>query len=337
MNVASIKQYIYDNDLIESILDSIDCHHIKKRDGYYTCGNYNGDNPNAIVCYENENLSIINYTRQMAKNKRATDLFDLVMYNRDCTFPEALKFVCDMFGLDIYDEPEEQAYSLQLLQLFAAMKEKDDQEENIPLKPISEKILDYYLPYGNKQFENDNISLSIQSEFEIGYDPQTNYITIPLRDNIGSLVGVKARWLGEVDGIHSRYFFLEKCAKGKMLYGYWQNRMCIKNNNRLFVCESEKGVLQLASLGVRNAVAIGSKTISHTQVELITRTGCTPVFAFDKDVQEDELASIADMFMPNIRIEAIIDRDNLLTDKESPSDNPTKWTQLVQNHIYKIK
>jgi DNA primase len=41
--------------------------------------------------------------------------------------------------------------------------------------------------------------------------------------------------------------------------------------------------------------------------------------------------------MDGISVYAIIDRDNILDEKESPSDNPEKWAYLVKNNIYKIK
>ena len=337
MNVENIKQYIVDNDLIEDVLSSICCHHIRKREGYYTCGNADGDNISAIVCYENDNLSVTNYTRQMAQNKRSTDIFDLIMYTRDCTFPEALKFVCNEFGLDYYAEHAEMPESLQILQLLREMATNHAQEDHTPLQPISEDVLKYYINCGNKMFEDDGIALDVQHEFEIGYDAATNYITIPLRDSIGTLVGIKGRFFGAPDEWHTKYTHIEKCAKSKLLYGYWQNREYIHNSSVLFVLEAEKSVLQLASIGVRNAVAIGSKTISKTQVELITRTGCTPIFAFDKDVLCDELESIASMFMDGIQVRAIIDKDDILNDKESPSDNSMKWAKLIQNNIYQIK
>ena len=42
------------------------------------------------------------------------------------------------------------------------------------------------------------------------------------------------------------------------------------------------------------------------------------------------------MFMGGISVYAIIDKDNILDEKESPSDDPEKWKQLIENHIYKI-
>ena len=53
-------------------------------------------------------------------------------------------------------------------------------------------------------------------------------------------------------------------------------------------------------------------------------------------VSEDELKNIASMFMDGIDVYAIIDKDNILDEKESPSDNPKKWRHLIKNNIYKI-
>jgi DNA primase len=217
------------------------------------------------------------------------------------------------------------------------MSTGEDEEDNSPVKPISEKILSYYLPYGNKMWESEGISLSTQFEFKISYDPSTNYIAIPIYDSVGSLVGVKGRYFGEPDEWHSRFVYLEKCNKSRILYGLWENREYIKNSNTLITVESEKSVLKLAELGYRNVIGTGGKTISKYQIELITRTGCTPILALDKDVGEDELKEIADMFMDGITVYAIIDRDNILDEKESPSDNPQKWQHLIKNNIYKIK
>ena len=337
MLASELKEHILNNSCVEQILEDIGCHSIINHGEYITCGNKTGDNKQAIVIYLNDNLTTINYTRAMSQDKRAHDIFDLVCYNEELSFPEALKFVCEALGIDYYSEPEEKPDSLQVLQMLLDMDSGASKEDKTPLKPISEKILSYYLPYPNKMFQDDNIPLNIQKEFEIGYDPATNYITIPIRDEIGSFVGVKGRWFGEDDGVHSKYTHLERCNKSRILHGYFQNKDYIKGSSKLFIVESEKSVMQLAGLGLRNVVSTGGKTISKYQVELITRTGCTPIFAFDKDVSEEELEQIADMFIENIPVYAIIDKDNILDEKESPSDNPDKWFQLTTNHIYQLK
>lgn len=337
MVVSDLKEYILNNDYTEQILSELRCHHIINKGEYITCGNHDGDNKQAITIYLNDNLTCVNYTRQLSKDKRTHDIFDLICFVEELTFFEALKWTCDLLGLDYYQEPEEIPESLQILKMLKDMSSGNEEDDNVPLKPISEEILSYYLPYPNKLFEDDNIPLDIQKEFEVCYDPDTNYIAIPIRDMLGSLVGVKGRWFGSADEVNNKYLYLEKTNKSRLIYGYFQNKNYIKNNTKLFVVESEKAVMQLAGMGCRNAVSTCGKTISKAQVELIARTGCSPVFAFDKDVDEDELKSIADMFMDGISVYAIIDKEEILDEKESPSDNPNKWIKLVKNHIYQIK
>lgn len=336
MDIRDLKEEILNRELISDILSEIGCHHIQDRGEYYSCGNKDGDNPRAIAVYKNEYISCTNYTRQITKNGRSADIFDLVAYNEDCSFAEAMKFVCNIAGIDFYEERTDIPESLQIIKLLKSMSIGSDNEDDTPVKPISEKILSYYLPYGNKMFEDDGISLDVQQEFEIGFDSLSGYITIPIRDSLGALCGVKGRYFGQPDEYHSKYTHIEKCNKGKILYGYWQNRNYLKNSKTVFVVESEKAVQQLATIGMRNAVSTGGKTISKYQIELIVRTGCTPIFAYDKDVDEDELKSIANMFMDGIDVYAIIDKENILDEKESPSDDPGKFQYLVKNHIYKI-
>lgn len=337
MLASELKETILNNSYTEQILEEIGCHSIVNHGEYITCANKTGDNKQAIVIYLNDNLTCINYTRSMSKEKRTHDIFDLVSYNQEISFPEALKFVCDIIGIDYYKPQEELPESLQILRMLKDMESSDSSEDNTPLKPISEKILSYYLPYPNLMFQKDSIPLSIQEEFEVGYDPFMNYITIPIRDELGSLVGVKGRWFGESDGIHSKYTYIERCNKSRILYGYYQNKDYIKNSSSIYIVESEKAVMQLAGLGIKNVVSTGGKTISKAQVELITRTGCTPILAFDQDVSEEELNSIANMFLDGISVYAIIDKDHILSEKESPSDNPDYWFKLIKNNIYQIK
>lgn len=337
MRVDELKEYIVDNNYIERILEDLGCGNIREHDGYFTASNPDGNNPQALTVYNNESLITVNYTRNITKNKRVTDIFDLVSFYKDCSFPEALKYVHSILGLDYYAENTELPVALQVLKMLKDMYIGNDDDDNAPLKPIPEQVLTYYLPYGNQMWVNEGISLTTQAEFNVAYDVQTNYIAIPIFDSIGSLVGVKGRYFGEPDEHHIKYLYLEKCNKSKVLYGYWQNREFIKNSQYIIVVESEKSVLKLAEYGYRNAVSTGGKTLSKYQVELITRTGCTPIIAFDKDVNEDELQDIADMFMDGVSVYAVIDKDNLLDEKESPMDRSDVWDTLYKECMFRLK
>lgn len=337
MDVQSLKEYILDNDKLPEILQEIGCHSIHNHGGYITCGNKTGDNKSAIVVYINENLTVVNYTRSMTNNKRTTDIFDLICYNEDCSFPEALKFCCNLFGLDYYQEPEDIPESLQILKMLQQMATEEGVNDDTPLKPINEKILSYYFPYGNKLWEDDGISLSTQRLFEVAFDPMTNSIVIPIRDEQGSLVGIKARRMEyDPDSGLSKYFFLEPCSKSRVLYGLFQNIKLIQLTGVVWVGESEKFVQQLYDMGYYG-VSTGGTKISKAQVEMLTRLNAKIVFCYDEDVDEEQLKGISDMFLDGIPVYAIIDKEHILENKESPSDNPKKFQYLIKNNIYNLR
>lgn len=338
MKSSDLKEYIIENECVDTILDDLGCGHIVKHDGYYTCSNPDGNNKSAVVVYVNENLTVINYTRNIIKNKNSSDLFDLVAFYKDCTFAEALKYIHNVLGLDYYQEREESCESLQILRMLKDMTlGQDTEEDNQPLKPISQNILQYYLPYPNKMFEDDGISLEVQQEFMIGYDPQSNRITIPLLTPTGDLCGVKGRLFGSADEYNPKYLYIEKTVKSKLLYGLYENREYIKNSNHIFIFEAEKSVLQCVSNGIRNCIALGGKSISKTQVELVIRTGCTPIISLDKGISLEEIKSVAASFPDNIPVYYIFDNDNMMADKQSPSDNFEQFKYLINNNIYKIE
>ena len=230
MDIRDLKEEILNRELLTDILSELGCHHIQDRGDYYTCGNHDGDNPRSIVVYKNEYISCTNYTRQITKNGRAADIFDLIVHVRDCSFAEAMKWVCELAGISYYGEREDLPESLQILRMLKEMSVGDGDEDSSSVKPISENILSYYLPYGNCLFERSNISLEVQKEFGVGYDPQTNRITIPIRTPLGDLCGVKGRLFGEPDEYNPKYLYIEPTVKSQLLYGLYENKEYIKNN-----------------------------------------------------------------------------------------------------------
>ena len=212
-----------------------------------------------------------------------------------------------------------------------------EEEDNKPLKPISEKILNYYLPYGNYLFEKDGISLSTQKFFEIGYDPGSNRISIPIRDECGKLVGIKGRLFQEkIEEGQNKYLYLFNCNKSRILFGLYQNLDNIIKQGKVFVGESEKSVCQMYEMGYYG-VATGGSKISQHQINMLTRLGVQIIFAYDKDIDEEKLNNIASMFVEGVPVYAIVDKNDILENKESPSDNPEKWEKLIKNNIYKIR
>jgi len=341
MDIKRLKQYIFTNEKVEYILLQIGCKNIVKHDNYYSCSNHDGDNNKAICQYfDTEYLNCINYTRDIRYNKSSnfTSIIDLVCFVKQINLFQCIKYLCDILGLDYYEMSNEDDIpeSLKMLQMLYDMKTGDFVEENYKLKPISEKILTYYKPYVNDMFFKDNISYETQKYFEIGYDDETNYITIPIRDELSNLVGVKGRYFGNSDEVENKYIALEKYAKSKILYGLDKSIKYIKETGFVYVGESEKFVLQLFNMGYYNCVSTGGKKISRIQKNKLCSLGVNLVFCFDKDVLKEEIKAMAEYFK-GINIYMMYDKDNILDVKESPSDDRSKFEYLNNNCILKIR
>lgn len=341
MDIEVLKEHILENDLIPKILEELGCHHIRKKDRYFQCANPDGDNTTAVCVYENTNLTTINYTRDISNGKNIhTDLISLVEFYKNESFPYAVKWICDVLDIDYYSNLDEDLpKSLQLTKMLVEMQSVDtDTETEKPLKPIPEKILSYFEPYVNDMFCEDGVGYDTQVEFEIGYDEFTNRITIPIRDDLGNLVGVKARYFyRQVPEDEQKFMYIEKCARSQILYGLYKTINFIKKAQRVFVVEAEKGVQQLYDKGYFEAVATGGSKISKSQIDKLTRL-CVPIiFVFDKDITKEELDDIASRFIDGTEVYALIDTIGILNEKESPTDDISKFEQLLEKCMYRLK
>lgn len=343
MEIRQLKEFIMVNDKIEFILEELNCHSIRSNDNgrYYSAGFPDGDNKKSIVVYT-ESLNVESYTRNIMDQYGNSDIISLVCFIKDLYFSQAIKWLTDILGLDYYSNEEyEVPMSLQITQmLFEMTLGLDNSKENEQLKPISEEILSYYKPYVNDLFLKDGVNYDTQLEFEVGIDLQSQRITIPIRDELGTLVGVKGRLFDNTsDG--EKYIYLERCSKSKILYGLHKTMKYIKEQNEVIVVESEKSVMALWSHGIKNAVSIGGHILSRSQVEKITRLGIgNVVLCYDSDVarldngvlDKKEYLKESCKFLESISVYAMVDPlGKVLPIKASPVDDMNHFKLLYDN------
>lgn len=343
MDSQDLKDYIIDNDKIPDVLESLNCGNIISHSTFYSASNPDGNNKVAINVYK-DSLVTIDYTRDIPQTNGTSDLFSLVQFFNKCNFFEALKFTCSVIGLDYYDDLTKEidpaiAYTKMIMQLNKI--DDADDEDDKPVKPISEHILTYYKPYVNDQFANDNIPYNVQRIFEIGYDEQSNRITIPIRDELGALCGVKGRWFGTIpDGV-SKYTYIEPCNKGKILYNLWLAYDFIKKMSCVYVFESEKAVMQAYSYGYYNCVASCGCKITQHQIRTLERISHNIIFCYDSDITREKIDDIADKFIEETNVYAIIDKQQIYLKKEekvSPTDKGKEvFQKLLNNCRIKLK
>lgn len=350
MDIKNLKKYLYENpDKIQFILEELNCHHIKKHIGnenqYFTFGNPGGDNISACTVYLTESLLTLNYTREISPDKNSADFIDLVMFYRkdieDNNFFATLKWISEKSDLDYYHNfHDEIPESLRILKVLQDMLSKVNQneEDNIPIKPKDEVILSYYFPYVSEMFYEDGIDYGTQREFEIAYDPFTQRWTIPIRDELNNLVGVKGRYFDRIVPEEIlKYYYLEQCARNKILYGYNLTKKYIDESDTVYVTESEKAVQQYWSYGIKNVIGTGGTKVSQNQIDKICRLGKKVCLSFDEDFTLEETQNLRNKFLGYIDFSAVIDKDNILKPKESPSDNKENLLRLLKNNIYQIE
>lgn len=337
MDAQTIKDYIFSNDKVETVLENLEMHHIQWHNGkqYVTCGMPDGDNPSSTVIYcDNSFLQVKAYTRDIVDAYGISDIISLVSFVRGTIFTQSINWLCEIFGLDYYSNTESfQEFPFSYIKLRDSF-EKRLNIEDLQLKPIPENTLMSYVNWNNTIFCNDHISCETQTEFETGLDVFTHRITIPIRDELGRLVGIKGRlaW-EEPDQWNPKYIYLHQCAKSRICYGLYKTLPYIKEQNSVIVCEAEKGVMQLWTYGYRNCISVGGHSISQYQQDLIIQSGAaTVIIAFDKDVNEETVKKEAEKIALYRRVEYIIDSDNILNEKESPMDNPNKWIYLYEKN-----
>ncbi len=347
MEASDLKEKIINDNKIEHVLESLGMHHIRTdNEKYITCGMPDGKRPNSTVIYK-DNLHVDAYTRNIVDSYGASDIISLVSFINGSYITESIKWLCDTCGYDYYGKDEEISALASWVKNMWKQSKINNNEENEKLKPIDENILKYYGHYVNDMFLNDGISYNTQIEFELGFDLFHHMITIPIRDELNFLVGIKGRLFKEkIEEYESKYFYIEPCAKSKILFGLHKTKPFIKEKNEVIVVESEKAVMQLWSKGIKNAVAIGGHILSSTQVKKLTYLNVPIVLAFDEGaelgtngkIDKDYYRNEFNKFLPQQELYCIYDRSReILSEKESPSDDHCKWEQLYKNYKFKVR
>lgn len=303
--------------------------------------NPDGDNRNAICVYidNNKYWNIENFTRNDFQVKDYRDIISFVEWIKDISFPKSIKYICQICGFDYYtDVHEEQTPAFISWLSFVESGHKQETEDK--LHPIPECVLNQFIQIPVSKWIAEGVNYQTQKEFSIGFDVYSERITIPIYDSTGELVGVKGRLLDSSKSKDDKYIYLYPCSKSRLLYGLDKNYEQIKNNNECIVVEGEKSVLKLYSMGYKNAVAIGSKTISETQAELLLRLSVPITLALDQDVSDEEIqCNVEKLQYPIATVPIYVIKDRfglLLNEKESPPDRAEIWEELYKDFRERI-
>lgn len=313
--MEELKLYLKENpDKIQRILEYYNYHSITINNNEIRCAKIDGDNPSGCRIKLNDNLSATDFTTSYNG-----DIIGLIKQHTDLSYKEIINTIKTITNKKVNGHYKKEVGIFDDFFNDIYLPQQDDEDEII----YDPSILDQYSKYKwNLRFLKDGILPSSQYKFNIGYDEESNRITVPWFDIDGNIIGI----IGRIDSdekTNYKYLPLIPFEKHKFLYGLYQNKEYIKKSKEVYIFESEKSVLLGDSLNYKNFLALGGNSISTTQVEQILKLGVNKIIialdeGLDVSVIKRDIKTIKDcLFMRECKIGVILDKENKYLPKGS--------------------
>lgn len=321
---------------IKHILDTFGFDKIRIRNRELRCSFEPGMNPTAVVIrlQDNENLFVKDYERNLS-----LDLINYLIKSKNISFKDVMNVIKQELHLDsIYNYKRKTG-------LFGGLYDKISRSnDEIEVTTYPEEILEQFGNTPNTLWLKDEISLSTQRKWGIGYDVLSQRITMPIRTSTGEIMAIKGRLNGTPEEFEPKYLYIINGPMSQTLFGYSENYSSLYENEILIV-ESEKSVLKMDSWGYNNVVALGSNSLSTTQAKLIMSLNPKRVtFLLDKSLSLENTKRNADLLttfctMRQLEIRYWNWENNItLEEKSAPCDDTkAEFEYILKNEIEPIE
>lgn len=342
MDTTSLKEYIFNNNKVEFVLEKIGCKLIKYHSSknFYSAANYNGDNTGAVNVYNTKYLLIHNWTRENEFDD-VSDIISLTQYNKKCSFVDAVKYLHNILGLELtpYKKEEKKEKPDPLAVFENAINRHRAIVDVAEIHAIKEEAINDYVSLLYIDWLREGIMPWAAKKFGLAYSYKYHRVVIPIRYWLdGTLVGFNQRTTVENYeelGIR-KYFLTASYRKSLNLYGLWENREEIEDKKTVVIYESEKSVLKRYSRNDGTCVALQGKKLSDEQRRIIIGLNVNEVIiALDNDVPIEEVRHICEQFYHIRNVSYVKDRWNLLGDKDAPADAENKVYNFLIKHRVK--
>lgn len=172
---------------------------------------------------------------------------------------------------------------------------------NIPLeRPQNQKLLTenkgkavrYYQALRNNlgaisYLQQRGLDAEDISKWAIGYDEYHNRITFPVINRDFEVLGFSNRYIGQ-NPDECKYWNDPKNEvfdKGRLLYGI---QFIDQSCSYIYITEGQMDTILATKYGLKNVVASMTCTLTEHQIELIVKSGMTPVLCYDADAAGQE-------------------------------------------------
>lgn len=345
IDAIELKKYIYENNEIKTVLEDIGCSKIHSYSKEYRFSTPLHKKANSTAIKKNEYLKVITYAEDnkdvsSKKNKKAGDIFTLIMDIKGISFNKSIRYIHKLLGLKytgikIKDNSENNK-KIDILKIFKNVCKSENNDYFEPIKVIEEDITQEYIRCPYIGWVREGILPNTQYKFGIGYSSKTNRIVIPHRYWCGAdneYVGLIGRTLLKNYDMFDipKYFPLHKYSKSQNLYGLQENYSYIQKAGYVTVFEAEKSTLKRDSKKDNTAVSLLCHDVSLEQAKILISLDVDIIIALDKDVDINSIRKACEMFYGIRTVYYIYDEYGLLKPKESPADAHEKIYKVLFN------
>jgi len=152
---------------------------------------------------------------------------------------------------------------------------------NVKKITIPESVLDLY-NYDHPYMFKRGLTPEVLAWFDIGYDPETDSLTIPMRNAEGEIMFIKKRPLSHTK--FAKYIIEEGADKKDLLYGLFMIKRCLPKVDMIYMSEGEMDTLSWYCIE-KYGVGIQGAELFDSQLKQLLRVakGKPICLAFDND------------------------------------------------------
>jgi DNA primase len=323
MDIIQLNNYLQgDYDKISEILNQTGFHSISinqnKRE--IRCARDYGRNNTSVKI----NIDTL-YSKCYSTNTRG-NLITLIQRRNNWTFKNTLVKIASI--LDI-DEIKLQSIQLPFGGYYKGLF-TNNKLNYMGLPTYNEEILNDYYIKPSLIFYQDGIDYNVQHKYQIGYDRETERITVAWRDCNGDIIGIMGRYNSlNVPKEVSKWLPIIPFSKSYTLFGFSENYINLIEQDCVIISESEKAPMQLESKGINYGIGLGGSYINPPQINFIKSLNIkNTILSYDEGLEEEfirEQAKKLIMKTPFIqnRVGYIFDTNYEILErgkKQSPSD-----------------
>lgn len=346
-DLQTIRERIYKEEKIQDVLEALGCWGISTEQGgkLFVAGLPDGDNERSVQVKNTPSL-----TSNIRSKGISGSIFDVISYilyeaksedDKKACLSKSKFWLCNKLNyLEYIDgfykltKEKEKPQPNRWLHKLQKNRNKEDgiTDEN---EILPESVLDQYgnIPYLG--WYNEGLSLRTQKLFGVGIDVRSDRVTFPVHNKSGQLIGVKGRYIGNDPVVNDKYkyLYIQPCNKSIEFYNLHRALPHIKRLKEAIVVEGGKTTWYLTQWGFKNCISIEGDSMSDEQIRILKNLGIGIkfVFAYDKDKDAKFIVNEVSRLTGRLRY-GIYDKDNLLSDKDSPTDKGYDvWTSLYEN------